>query len=157
MRPISIPVAAMLTVLLVPSLHAQDEWSVEQRSILEAIDRLSATTAPGGGGPEAYGEVLTADFSRWTLGGATINDAESWVDGMRDWWDDGWRVIDREAEVLEISVRDDEASVRRIVGETYRGPGDETTSSKAALAEVWRRDGETWKLARVDIYPLPTE
>lgn len=157
MRPISIPIAATLIFLLVPKLHAQDTWTAEQRSILEAIDRLSAATAPDGGGPEAYREVLSADFSRWTLGGSTLNDRESWVEGMRDWWQDGWRVAGREPEVLEISVREDLAFVRRIVAETYSGPENQTTHSKAALAEVWRRDGEEWKLSRVDIYPLPTE
>jgi hypothetical protein len=41
------------------------------------------------------------------------------------------------------------------VSETYTGPDGETSPpSRAALAEVWRRDGEGWRLQRVTIHPI---
>ena len=61
----------------------------------------------------------------------------------------------REAEVLEITVEGPTAFSRRIVTESYTGPDGETTpAAKAALAEVWRRDGEGWRLQRVTVHPI---
>jgi ketosteroid isomerase-like protein len=130
-------------------------WSPPQREILEAIARLSASTAPSGGGADDYATMLTDDFSRWTIGSSVLNGKKDWVDGIRAWFDDGWRVSDREAEVLEITVEGDTAFSRRIVSETYEAPGGETSPpTKAALAEVWRRDGEGWRLQRVTVHPI---
>jgi ketosteroid isomerase-like protein len=131
------------------------DWSTQQREILDAIARLSASTAPGGGGPDDYATMLTEDFSRWTIGSDVINGKEDWVDGVRGWFDDGWRVSDRQAEVLEITVEGPAAFSRRIVSETYAAPDGETSPpAKAALAEVWRRDGEGWRLQRVTVHPI---
>jgi ketosteroid isomerase-like protein len=132
------------------------DWSPRQRAILDAIATLSASTAPGGGGADAYATMLTEDFSRWTIGSDVLNGKEDWVDGIRAWYDDGWRVVDRQAEVLEITVEGDTAFSRRIVSETYAAPDGETSPpTKAALAEVWRRDGEGWRLQRVTVHPIP--
>ena len=131
------------------------DWSAEQRQILAAIDNLSASTAPGGGGADDYAAMLTEDFSRWTIGGDVLNGKQEWVDGVREWFDDGWRVSDRQAEVLEITVEGGTAFSRRIVTEAYAGPDGETTPpARAALAEVWRRDGEGWRLQRVTVQPI---
>jgi hypothetical protein len=102
-------------------VSAQQSWDPQQRQVLATIERLSAATAPDGGGPDAYAVILADDFSRWTLGSDVINDKQSWVEGMRSWWNDGWRVADREARVLEIRVSGDHAFTRRIVTETYVG------------------------------------
>jgi len=131
------------------------DWSPGQRQILDAIAKLSASTAPGGGGADDYAAMLTNDFSRWTIGSDVLSGKQEWVDGIRAWFDDGWRVSDREAEVLEITMEGGTAYSRRIVTETYTGPDGETTpAAKAALAEVWRRDGEGWRLQRVTVHPL---
>ena len=66
----------------------------EKTSLMAAIDQLSATTAPGGGGADAYGEMLADDFSRWTVGSTTTVTKSNWVEGIREWFDDGWRVSD---------------------------------------------------------------
>lgn len=153
----SISTATLIILGANSEARAQNTWTPEQETLLDSIERLSTSTGPDGGGPDAYRAVLADDYSRWTLGGAVINDRESWIQGMREWWEDGWRVVDREAEVSEIAVHGDIAFARRIVAETYRGPDGETTHSKAALAEVWRRDGEAWELVRVDIHVLPDE
>ena len=130
-------------------------WSAGQREILDAIARLSAATAPGGGGADDYAAMLTEDFSRWTIGSDVLTGKQEWVDGIRAWYDDGWRVSDRQAEVLEITVEGPAAFTRRIVSETYTGPDGETSPpARAALAEVWRRDGEGWKLQRVTVHPI---
>lgn len=113
------------------------------------MQRLSATTEPNGTGADAYGEVLAEDFSRWTTGSTLINYKEVWVEGVRGWFDDGWRVIDRNQTVLEITIKGDNAFTRRIVEETYRGPDDEISISKAGLAETWIRSGGNWLLLRV--------
>ena len=134
---------------------AQDTWSPAQREVLEAMDRLSAATAPGGSGADAYAAVLADGFSRWTLGGEAVNDRTSWVASVRDWFDDGWRVADRTVEQVEIVIRGDLAFTRRVVTETFQGPdGERADPGTAALAEVWVRDGGTWRLWRVDARPL---
>jgi len=100
--------------------------------------------------------MLTEDFSRWTIGSDIVNGKQDWVDGVRGWFDEGWRVSDRQAEVLEITVEGPTAYSRRIVTETFAGPdGDTSPPARAALAEVWRRDGEGWRLQRVTAHPLP--
>ena len=131
------------------------DWSPGQQEILAAIARLSAATAPGGGGADDYATMLTEDFSRWTIGSDVLSGKQDWVEGIRTWFDDGWRVSGREAEVLEITVEGPTAFSRRIVTETYTGPDGETSpAARAALAEVWRRDGEGWRLQRVTVHPL---
>ena len=60
---------------------------------------------------------------------------QEWVEGVRGWFDDGWRVSDRQAEVLEITIEGPVAYSRRVVTETYIGPDGETSPpATAALA-----------------------
>ena len=134
---------------------APGDWSPGQRQILDAIARLSASTAPGGGGADDYATMLTEDFSRWTIGSDALIGKQEWVDGIRGWFDDGWRVSGRQAEVLEMTIEGGTAFSRRIVTETYTGPDGETSPpATAALAEVWRRDGEGWRLQRVTVHSI---
>ena len=118
------------------------------------MGRLSAATAPDGAGASEYGAVLAADFTRWTVGSSDISDKTSWVQGIQEWFEDGWRVSDRQTQHVEIVVRDDLAFTRRIVEETYLGPDGERSVSGAALAEVWVRGDHGWLLLRVDVHPL---
>ena len=138
-----------LSILPYSKVLADESWSPEQSEVLVSMQRLSATTATNGTGADAYGEVLAEDFSRWTTGSTLINYKEVWVEGVRGWFDDGWRVIDRNQTVLEITIKGDNAFTRRIVEETYRGPDDEISISKAGLAETWIRSGGNWLLLRV--------
>lgn len=133
---------------------AQGSWTQEQREVIAAIDRLSAATAVGGGGADAYAAVLSDEFTRWTVGSTVVNEKRDWVAGLREWLDDGWRVADRQTEILEILVRGDYVFTRRIVEETYVGPENERTGSQAALAEVWVRGNGDWLLFRVNVHPL---
>ena len=128
-----------------------------EAGVREAMERLSAATAPDGGGPDAYAEILSADFARWTVGSELINDRDSWVEGMGTWWDDGWRVGGREESLLELLIRDGFAFTRRVVTETYTGPGGDTSAATAALAEVWVQEGDAWKLLLVNVHPTPQE
>ena len=137
------------------SVYAQDSWSDDQRSVMESISEFSDTTAPGGDGADVYGEFLTSDFSRWTIGTTQISTKSAWVEGVRDWFDDGWRVTGREPQVLEITVEGPTAYARRIATENYTGPdGKSSPPAKAALAEVWSHDGEGWRLQRVTVHPV---
>lgn len=140
-----------------PQASAQDSWTEEQRGVLAAIERLSAATAPGGSGADAYTAVLSDEFSRWTTGSSTVSGKQEWVDGIGEWFEDGWRVTDRDQSVLEISVIGEFAFTRRIVEETYLGPGGETSVSRAALAETWNRVDGVWLLyrANVDVLDSP--
>ncbi len=76
---------------------AQNSWDTEQLQVLEAIERLSASTAPdgAGAGADAYGAVLDDEFSRWTIGSAVINQKRAWEQSIEEWFADGWRVSDR--------------------------------------------------------------
>jgi len=136
---------------------ALQDGSAGEAGVREAMEGLSAATAPDGGGPDAYAEMLAGDFARWTVGSEIINDRDGWVGGMRTWWDDGWRVSGREENLLELLIRDGFAFTRRIVTETYTGPDGETSSATAALAEVWVQEGEGWKLVLVNVHPTPQE
>ena len=142
-----------LLLLLWPRLQAsaQDSWTEEQQGVLTAMERLSAATAPGGSGAESYSSVLSDHFSRWTTGSTTINSKQVWVEGVKEWFDDGWRVTDRDQTVLDILVSGEFAFTRRIVEETYLGPDGDTTVSRAGLAETWIRVDGTWLLFRVNV------
>jgi len=136
---------------------AQASWTPDQQGVLAAIERLSAATAPGGSGADAYSAVLSDEFSRWTTGSSTVSGKQEWVDGIGEWFEDGWRVTDRDQSVLEISVFGEFAFTRRIVEEMYLGPGGETSVSRAALAETWNRVDGVWLLyrANVDVLDSP--
>lgn len=136
---------------------AQEMWTKEQRQVIVAIERLSASTAPGGAGADEYGAVLAEEFSRWTVGSAVINDKQNWVEGLRQWFDDGWRVSDRDVQNLEILVRGDFAFTRRIVKETYAGPKGESSVSKAALVEIWVDGDNGWLLLRVNVHVMDSK
>ncbi len=126
----------LLTLLPYSVAQAEGPWSPDQTEVINAMQRLSATTAPNGPGADAYGEVLTEDFSRWTTGSTVINNKNAWVEGVRSWFDDGWRVSDRNQTVLEITIKGDNAYTRRIVEETYRGPDGGISQSREGLAET---------------------
>lgn len=150
-RP-SLFIFVLVLIANVGAVHGQ--WTPEEREVVDAIDALSATTNPDGGGAEAYAALLADDYSRWAMGATELSDKESWVDGVAEWLEAGWQVVERNALNLEISVVDDVASVRRIVKETYLGPDGETSSSRTALSEIWvRREGE-WRQWRVDGTPV---
>lgn len=150
-------VFCLLSLSSYSSARSEGSWSPDQLQILGSIDRLSATTAPDGTGADAYGKALAEDFSRWTTGSTVINRKKEWVEGIRSWFDDGWRVADRNQVVLEITIRGDHAFTRRIVEETYLGPDGEKSMSKAALAETWARAGDTWLLFRVSADVLDSQ
>lgn len=151
-RTLSIGVLLLLWMSM--PIAAASTWEAGQLQVLEAISRLSATTAPGGAGPDAYGAILDDEFGRWTIGSEVINGKQAWVQGLREWFDDGWRVSDRKVQNLEILVRGDFAYTRRIVEETYLGPAGEQSVSAAALAEVWVRREKGWLLQLVTVHVL---
>lgn len=146
-------VSLILVAVFTYPIQAEDSWSLEQQEVLAAIDQLSAATAPGGGGADAYGLMLAEEYSRWTIGSDRLNQKPEWLEGMREWFDIGWRVTDRESQILEVRITGDFAFTRRIVKETYSGPNDEVSDSSAAIAEVWIRGTTGWLLSRVDIHP----
>ena len=150
-------VFSSLSLLPYSRVQSEESWSPEQSEILMSMQRLSATTASNGTGADAYGEVLAEDFSRWTTGSTVINHKEEWVEGVRSWFDDGWRVIDRNQTVLEITIKGGNAFTRRIVEETYRGPDEEISISKAGLAETWIRSDNIWLLSRVSADVLDSQ
>jgi hypothetical protein len=151
MKYVSCLLAISLMSIACTGAQSQNSWSTEQLHVLASMHRLSASTAPDGAGADEYGEVLAENFSRWTTGSELINHKTEWVEGVRSWFDDGWRVIDRNETILEITIREGEAFTRRIVEETYLGPDEERTVSKAALAETWVRSDGGWLLLRVDV------
>lgn len=132
----------------------QEPLSAAQKEIVKAMEKFSETTAPGGAGAEGYAAFLTEDFSRWTIGSKVTNDKDKWVEGVRAWFDDGWRVSSRETQNLEILVVDNFAFTRRIVTETYLGPEGDSSVSKAALVEIWTFRNKSWLLYRVNVHPM---
>jgi len=143
----------VLLLLVWPSSQAsaQDSWTPDQRGVLAAVGRLSEATAPGGTGADGYGAVLSDEFSRWTTGSSKVTGKQEWVDGIGEWFEDGWRVTDRDQTVLEISVLEEFAFSRRIIEETYLGPDGDATKSRAALSEIWIRGDSGWLLLRANV------
>lgn len=135
----------------------QEKWDNEQKQIIGSMNKLSETTALKGGGAEAYGWFLSDDFSRWTIGSSTTNSKKDWVHGIREWFDDGWRVSDRKQQLIEIQMMNGLAHTRRIVSETYLGPDGTTSKSKAALNEIWIKEKDKWVLYRVNIHPMEAQ
>lgn len=146
----------LATVLLTMGQQgiSQNQWTPQQQAIIQAIRQLSAATAPNGGGAVAYGKLLAKNYKRWTLGKTILSNKESWLKGINEWFSEGWRVSDRQSQNLEIHLEGQWAFVRRIVKETYLSPQGKKSYSKAALAEVWKKQQKQWLLYRVDIHPL---
>lgn len=130
---------------------------LNETEVLNTMQNLSATTESNGLGPDAYATFLADDFSRWTIGSDVINNKSTWIKGIREWYDEGWRVSDRKQHIIEIVVLNESALCRRIVQETYQGPQGETSTSKAALAEIWVVRNNQWKLLQVNVLPLDHE
>lgn len=134
--------------------YAQDGFTVKQKEIIEAMNGLSETTSPKGKGADAYGKFLANDFSRWTIGGQKISKKKEWIESVRSWFDDGWRVSNRAQQNLEINIHKNYAFTRRIVTETYLGPTGNTSKSTAALAEIWIQNNTNWLLLKVNVHPM---
>jgi len=139
-----------MLIVLCSFAWAQDSWTTEQLEILASMELLSATTAPNGTGADGYAAVLAEGFSRWTTGSSIVNSKQAWVDGVRDWFDDGWRVVERDQEIVEIIVIGEYAFTRRVVEETYQSPSGDSSVSKAGLAETWIRGEGVWLLLRAN-------
>ena len=133
---------------------AQEKWNEEQKKVIETMRLLSESTSPKGKGSIEYAKYLSSDFKRWTIGSSVINNKKKWVEGVRKWFVQDWRVSERKQKILEILIKNDFAFTRRIVTETYKGPKGDSTKSKAALAEVWIRKQNKWLLYRVDVHPI---
>jgi hypothetical protein len=144
----------LLIGISIADAAAQSEWSPKQQEVLNAIDALSASTAVDGGGADAYGRMLDDSFTRWTVGSNLINEKEAWVEGIRDWFDDGWRVSERDTELFDIRMSGAYAFTRRIVSETYLGPDGDESKSKAAVAEVWCSHNGMWLLLTANVDPI---
>jgi len=65
-----------------------------------------------------------------------MNTKTDWVDEISEWFDDGWRVTDRQVEYVELVINNDLAFARRNVKETYLGPDGDSSTSKAAVEEM---------------------
>ena len=146
----------ILTFVFTTYNFAQENFTSQQKEIVDAINGLSKTTSPKGNGATAYGKFLADDFSRWTIGSDKISKKKEWLEGIRSWFDEGWRVSDRKQQNLEINIRDGYAFAHRIVIESYQGPKGDTSNSKAALAEIWVKIDNQWKLLTVTMHPLLT-
>jgi hypothetical protein len=133
---------------------ASPTWTKSQAEVLAAMDRLSATTAPGGTGADGYARLLAPGYNRWMMGSGGVSDAAAWLPGLREWLEEGWRVTARESEVLEVLLVGDLALTRRVVTETHRSPQGEESLAKAALAEAWVREEGEWRLLRANVLPL---
>lgn len=154
---IKINITVLFFSFLFITTHGQDKWNSEQKLVIKTMNLLSETTAPNGKGADEYGSYLSNDFSRWTIGSSITNNKKKWVEGVREWFDEGWRVSEREQQNLEILIMNGFAHTRRIVTETYLGPKDDISMSKAALAEIWVKENGKWLLYRVNVHPMKND
>ncbi len=152
-----IKLMTVLFLFLSNLVYGQDKWTNSQQEVIETMNKLSETTSIEGNGADEYGSYLSDEFSRWTIGSAITNNKTKWVEGVREWFDEGWHVSERTQQILEILIVNDFAHTRRIVTETYLGPKKETSISTAALAELWIKKDNKWLLYRVNVHPIPND
>ena len=156
-RRIKFTFVTLLFSCLTIITYGQDEWNSQQIKVIETMNLLSGTTAPDGKGADSYASYLSNDFSRWTIGSSITNNKKKWVEGVREWFDDGWHVSDRKQQNLEIQIMGNYAHTRRIVTETYAAPKGDISISKAALAEIWIKENDKWLLYRVNVHPMEND
>ena len=95
----------LIFVILVSALsNAQNKWTLAQKEVIQTMNGISETTAPNGKGAYAYGSFLSDDFSRWTIGSTKISAKDNWIQGINEWFKDGWRVSERKQQILEITI-----------------------------------------------------
>jgi ketosteroid isomerase-like protein len=137
------------------AMVAGESENAASQGILDAIAELSEATAPGGGGADAYAALLADDFSRRSLTSEQVQGRQAFIDGIRQWLDEGWRVVSRESQMIDSTVVGDTAYTHRIVTETFTGPnGEQSGPSTFALEETWERIAGRWLLHRATVYPV---
>lgn len=150
-------VAFLLSFIVLKGAYAQTDWNTEQLALIERMKELSASMRIDGGGGEAYAAVLSEGFTRWTVGSTTINKREGWIDGITEWFDAGWRVIDGSLEVLEIDIHGEIATTRRVVRETFKSQEGDTTTYESGVVETWVNSDGKWMLLRASVTPRLVE
>ena len=144
----------ILLLLIIPIATfswGQEKTAKDYDGVIKAMEGLSAATAPGGGGVEAYGAILAEDFTRWTIGEEKLYTKEEWLKGLKSWFDHSMSVVDRKMEYMEMDLQGDVAFTRRIVTETQADEFDKESSYKSALSEVWVKRKGAWLLLRADV------
>ncbi len=146
-------IAFVLSFIVLKGAYAQPDWNTDQLALIDRMKELSASMRVDGGGGEAYGGILADGFTRWTVGSTTINEREGWIDGIAEWFDAGWRVIDGSLEVLEIDIHGNIATTRRVVRESFKSPEGDITTYESGVVEVWEKskDGGQWLLRRASV------
>ncbi len=143
-----------LTIVLFIGNTAQvlsQEFGIEEKAIITQMNALSASMYSDGSGVKGYAVILSPDYTRWTSGNEMINDRVTWLKGINDWFDSGWRIVESKNNILEIKVQSDFAFVRRIATETYAGPNDENQIFQSGVAEVWNKKNNKWLLLQASI------
>ena len=143
-------------LLFLVSLAAQasnQEFSSEEQAIVSQMTALSASMQKNGSGGDGYALILAPKYTRWTIGSETINDRETWLQGIHDWFNGSWRIADSKNNILEITVHGEFAFVRRIATETYAGPNGEDQIFQSGVVEVWIKKNDQWLLIQASISP----
>ena len=125
----------------------------EESAIIDQMNALSASMKRDGSGGKAYAAILSPDYSRWTLGSTLINDRATWLKGINDWFNSGWRIAESENNIIEIKVYGDYAFVRRVATETYAGPNGENQVFQSGVVEIWNKKDKIWLLLQASISP----
>jgi len=132
---------------------SNQEFRSEEQAIVSQMTALSASMKKNGSGGNGYALILAPEYARWTIGSETINDRETWLQGIHDWFNGGWRIADSKNNILEITVHGEFAFVRRIATETYAGPNGEDQIFQSGVVEVWTKKNDQWLLLQASISP----
>ena len=147
---------ALSTLFFLISYASQasgQDFSSEEQAIVAQMSALSASMQENGSGGGGYALILAPEYTRWTTGSETISDRETWLQGIHDWFNGGWRVADSKNNILEITVQGEFAFVRRIATETYAGPNGEDQIFRSGVVEVWTKKNDKWLLLQASITP----
>jgi hypothetical protein len=145
----------LLTISLVfLSLILFGQKTEDHKSIKAVMKRIAQSTSSDGLGADEYGKYLHAEFTRWSMKDSEEINKTDFIESVREWFDEGWRVPTREAQIVSFKVIGDMAFSRRIVTETYSGPDGESGSSKSALSETWKKENNNWLLFSVEVVPI---
>lgn len=134
---------------------AQQAWNAKQQQVIAAMESLSKANTLGSQDIQRYASMLDDRFSRWTIGSRVVNDKAGWVQGIQTWIDRGWAMAASTQQIIEIQLLGDTAITRRIVSEAYIGPDKASMITTSALAEVWIKQQDQWRLVSMTVHPLP--
>lgn len=148
MRPATICI--MTTVSLLLAGPVASEPAIPDGALRERVDELASSTLVDGAGWEVYGQILHPDYSRWAMG-QVYERREKFVASLKEWWDYGMRVAEREIDLVGVDIVGDLAIIRFKTTESFVGPEGPAEGFTGFVTNVWVKERGDWMLLSAEI------